>query len=105
MDLGKLASALKRHRIAACYLMTNFQNPLGSSMPDEKNADLVKLLARNSVPVIEDYVYEELTSPPGGILAGTLPRRRASVARPRAAASVTSRVKPRPISRDRPARA
>jgi DNA-binding transcriptional MocR family regulator len=57
MDLGKLASALKRHRIAACYLMTNFQNPLGSSMPDEKNADLVKLLARNSVPVIEDYGY------------------------------------------------
>jgi DNA-binding transcriptional MocR family regulator len=51
------ASALKRHRIAACYLMTNFQNPLGSSMPDEKNADLVKLLARNSVPIIEDYGY------------------------------------------------
>jgi DNA-binding transcriptional MocR family regulator len=60
MDLSELASALKRQRIAACYLMTNFQNPLGSSMPEEKKADLVKLLARHSVPLIEDDVYEEL---------------------------------------------
>ncbi len=40
--------------------MTSFQNPLGSTMPDEKKAELVKLLARHDVPLIEDDVYQEL---------------------------------------------
>lgn len=60
IDLGALASALVKHQPKACWLMTNFQNPLGSLMPDEKKRELVALLTRHEVPLIEDDVYGEL---------------------------------------------
>lgn len=60
IDLDALAIALQRHRPKACWLMTNFQNPLGSLMPDEKKRALVELLTRHQVPLIEDDVYGEL---------------------------------------------
>jgi DNA-binding transcriptional MocR family regulator len=60
IDLNALESALTRHRPKACWLMTNFQNPLGSLMPDEKKRELVQLLSRHHVPLIEDDVYGEL---------------------------------------------
>jgi len=60
MELGALERALERHRPKACWLMTNFQNPLGSLMPDEKKQAMVQLLARYLVPLIEDDVYGEL---------------------------------------------
>lgn len=60
IDLSALERALKRHAIKACWLMTTFQNPLGSLMPDAKKRELVRLLARHDVPLIEDDVYSEL---------------------------------------------
>ena len=60
IELGALATAIARHAPKACWLMTNFQNPLGSTMPDEKKRELVELLARHELPLIEDDVYGEL---------------------------------------------
>lgn len=60
IDLPSLATALDKQAIKACWLMTSFQNPLGSLMPLEKKKELVKLLARHEVPLIEDDVYDEL---------------------------------------------
>jgi DNA-binding transcriptional MocR family regulator len=67
IDLNALALALERQAtgrgqrpIKACWLMPNFQNPLGSLMPDERKRELVALLARYRVPLIEDDVYGEL---------------------------------------------
>jgi DNA-binding transcriptional MocR family regulator len=40
--------------------MTNFQNPVGSLMPDAKKQALVELLAAHQIPLIEDDVYGEL---------------------------------------------
>ena len=60
IDLAAMARALERHRPRACWLMTNFQNPLGSLMPDAKKQALVELLAQHDVPLIEDDVYGEL---------------------------------------------
>lgn len=60
MDLSALAEALAKHKITACWAMTNFQNPLGASMPTAKKRELVKLLAQHEVPLIEDDVYAEL---------------------------------------------
>jgi DNA-binding transcriptional MocR family regulator len=40
--------------------MTNFQNPVGASMPEAKKQELVELLRRHQVPLIEDDVYAEL---------------------------------------------
>ena len=60
IDLTALETALTRHHPKACWLMPNFQNPLGSLMPDEKKKALVELLTRYNVPLIEDDVYGEL---------------------------------------------
>jgi DNA-binding transcriptional MocR family regulator len=60
IDLDALADVLKRQRPSACWLMTNFQNPLGSTMSEAKKRDLVTLLARHRTPLIEDDVYGEL---------------------------------------------
>lgn len=60
IDLGRLAQVIELYRPKACWLMTTFQNPLGSLMPETKKRDLVDLLARHDVPLIEDDVYSEL---------------------------------------------
>ena len=67
IDLTALAEALERqssHKphqpIKACWLMPSFQNPLGSLMPEGKKRELVALLARHGIPLIEDDVYGEL---------------------------------------------
>jgi DNA-binding transcriptional MocR family regulator len=60
VDLDALERALLRHRPAACWLMTNFQNPSGASLSEANKRRLVTLLARHGVPLIEDDVYGEL---------------------------------------------
>lgn len=67
IDLAALAEVLQRQpshppamSVKACWLMPNFQNPLGSLMPEGKKRELVALLARHGVPLIEDDVYGEL---------------------------------------------
>jgi DNA-binding transcriptional MocR family regulator len=60
IDLGRLAQVIELYRPKACWLMTTFQNPLGSLMPETKKRDLVELLARYDLPLIEDDVYSEL---------------------------------------------
>ena len=60
VSLSALASALEQHPIKACWFMTTYQNPMGSCMSEEKKRELVALLARHEVPLIEDDVYGEL---------------------------------------------
>ena len=60
MDLGVLAQTLEKHPVKAVWCMTNFQNPVGASMPEAKKQALVELLTRHQVPLIEDDVYAEL---------------------------------------------
>ncbi len=60
IDLGALAQALEKQTVRACWFMTTFQNPLGATLPAAKKAELVKLLARHEIPLIEDDVYSEL---------------------------------------------
>jgi DNA-binding transcriptional MocR family regulator len=60
IDLGALDAALGKHDVRAVWVMTTLQNPLGATMPDAKKRDLVALLAKHGVPLIEDDVYAEL---------------------------------------------
>lgn len=60
IDLAALERALHEEKPRACWVMSSFQNPLGSSMPTAKKRALVALLARHEVPLIEDDVYGEL---------------------------------------------
>jgi len=60
VDIGYLARTLEKHPVRACWFMTNFQNPLGALMPDDARQELIELLERHDVPLIEDDVYSEL---------------------------------------------
>lgn len=60
ISIPALAEVLERNPVKACWLMTNFQNPLGCVMPDDRKRDLVQLLEARGVPLIEDDVYGEL---------------------------------------------
>jgi DNA-binding transcriptional MocR family regulator len=60
IDLDALETILREQRPRACWLMPNFQNPLGSLMPEENKRQLVDLLTRHDTPLIEDDVYAEL---------------------------------------------
>lgn len=59
--LEHLETALKHCKIAACLIVSNFSNPLGSCMSDRKKQQLVELLNQFDVPLIEDDVYGELS--------------------------------------------
>ncbi|SIO42022.1 PLP-dependent aminotransferase family protein [Salinivibrio sp. ES.052] len=60
VDINELESALASHHVTACWLMSNFHNPTGASIPDADRPRVVSLLAAYQVPLIEDDVYGEL---------------------------------------------
>lgn len=60
VSLAALEDALRHHPVKACLLMLNFQNPMGSLVPDASRHALVELLRRHDVPLIEDDTYAEL---------------------------------------------
>jgi DNA-binding transcriptional MocR family regulator len=60
VDLGYLEKAIKKFNIKACMFVPNFNNPLGSCMPDEKKKELVEMITRKNIPLIEDDIYGEL---------------------------------------------
>jgi len=59
-DLDYLEQAIPRFDIKACLFVNNFNNPLGSCMPDENKKRLVDMLAKREIPLIEDDIYGEL---------------------------------------------
>jgi DNA-binding transcriptional MocR family regulator len=60
IDLDVLGHILQSHRVKACLVTPNFNNPLGSLMPDAAKRNLVDMLARREVPLIEDDIYGDL---------------------------------------------
>ena len=60
MSVEVLAYALRHNPVRACLVIANFNNPLGSVMPDERKAELVRLLRSREIPLIEDDVYGDL---------------------------------------------
>jgi DNA-binding transcriptional MocR family regulator len=60
INLEVLGYAIQHTPVHACILIANFSNPLGSLMPDQRKRELVRLLARHDIPLIEDDVYGDL---------------------------------------------
>ena len=60
VDLDCLQRAIKKFPIKACVFVPNFNNPLGSCMPDEKKKKLVEIITKHNIPLIEDDIYGEL---------------------------------------------
>ncbi len=47
-------------QINACFLISNFNNPMGSCMPDEHKKAIVGMLAEYDIPLIEDDLYGDI---------------------------------------------
>jgi DNA-binding transcriptional MocR family regulator len=60
IDLRQLATAVKKNRVAACLLVPNVHNPLGFIMSDEKKKELVQMMEKRNIPIIEDNIHGEL---------------------------------------------
>ncbi len=60
VDLALLERAIRRHRAKAAIVMTTSHNPLGCVMSDSAKEELVGLVTRLGVALIEDDVYGEL---------------------------------------------
>jgi DNA-binding transcriptional MocR family regulator len=60
ISLEALAFAVEHNPVRAVLVISNFNNPLGSRIPDEKKAELVELLARHEIALIENDVSGEL---------------------------------------------
>ncbi|XPF93542.1 PLP-dependent aminotransferase family protein [Colwellia sp. RE-S-Sl-9] len=56
----ELEKVLKKHKVKACLFTTTVNNPLGSMMTNAERKDLVELVEKYNIPLIEDEVYSEL---------------------------------------------
>lgn len=60
VSLDALRYAIEQHNIKACLFNLNFNNPIGSLMPEQNKKDLVALLAEHDIPLIEDDLHGDL---------------------------------------------
>jgi len=60
MSVEALDLATRSGAVAACLLVPNASNPLGSVMPDEKKRLLASMAASRGVAIIEDDIYGDL---------------------------------------------
>ncbi|WP_306535354.1 PLP-dependent aminotransferase family protein [Geobacter sp.] len=64
MSIDALRYAMDHTLIKACLVVANFNNPLGSLMPDDHKRELVELLGGRGIPLIEDDIYGDLSLSP-----------------------------------------
>ncbi|WP_374029158.1 PLP-dependent aminotransferase family protein [Bdellovibrio bacteriovorus] len=60
VDPDDVKKILSRYKIAGAVMMPNFNNPLGSRMPDANKKEVMKVFSKFGTPVIEDDVYGDL---------------------------------------------
>lgn len=60
VDCAALERALKQNVIAACLFSSCFNNPLGCTAPDDRKREVLRLLAKHRIPLIEDDIYGDL---------------------------------------------
>src|SRR5215471_1016088 len=60
MDLDALARAIRKHKVRGCITIPNCHNPLGYVLDDEFKKNIVALLTKHNVPLIEDDIYGDL---------------------------------------------
>ena len=60
ISLDALRFATEQTPVQACLVISNFNNPLGSCVPDHKKKKLVDMLAERDIPLIEVDISGEL---------------------------------------------
>jgi DNA-binding transcriptional MocR family regulator len=58
--LDSLQRSIRTSKIKACLFVPNYNNPLGSEMPDDAKKQLVRMLVQREIPLIEDDIYGDL---------------------------------------------
>jgi len=61
MSVEALRYALANHRPAAVLTVSNYHNPTGARIPDERKREIARLAMEHDVPFIEDDIYGELS--------------------------------------------
>jgi DNA-binding transcriptional MocR family regulator len=68
ISLDALRFAIAQMPVRVCIVISNFNNPLGSCIPDGNKRELVRMLAAQDIPLIENNVFGEIyfgAQPPG----------------------------------------
>jgi DNA-binding transcriptional MocR family regulator len=60
ISLDALRFAVEHNPISACVVISNFNNPLGSRIPDQNKRELVELLTEHQIPLIENDIFGEV---------------------------------------------
>jgi 2-aminoadipate transaminase len=60
MRVDQLENALQKSRPKLIYIVSEFSNPKGTTLPLERRRKLIELSARYRVPILEDNPYSEL---------------------------------------------
>lgn len=60
IDIDMLKKVLETKKVKAVILMSNFNNPLGCSVPDENKREIVKMIQHHHIALIEDELYGDV---------------------------------------------
>lgn len=60
IEIEALKKTLEKKKVKLCVVVSNFSNPLGSCMPDEHKKEIVRLMEKHHVPLIEDDIYGDV---------------------------------------------
>jgi DNA-binding transcriptional MocR family regulator len=60
VDIEYLENAMETVQVKVCLFVPNFCNPVGALMPDNRKKQLVELLTKKNIPLIEDDIYGEM---------------------------------------------
>lgn len=60
IELDKFEEIANKTNIKACILVSNFNNPMGFSVPDENKKKIVDILTKKNIHLIESDVYSDL---------------------------------------------
>jgi 2-aminoadipate transaminase len=60
LDLEAFEQALRRPDVRLCYLMPTFHNPTGRTLGAQERQQVVEIVARTRVPVVEDEYQQQL---------------------------------------------
>ena len=60
IEMDKFEALINRNKIKACILISNFNNPMGFSVPDTNKKKIVEIITAKKVALIESDVYSDL---------------------------------------------
>ncbi|MFN8577005.1 MAG: PLP-dependent aminotransferase family protein [Candidatus Sericytochromatia bacterium] len=60
IEIDKFETIINKNNIKACIFVSNFNNPMGFSVPDNNKRKIVEIITDKNIPLIESDVYSDL---------------------------------------------